>query len=140
MEALIDFSFYEDFNIQPALSSLVANALVNVENVKLCGYTNVPMEELLENLIKTLQTKKQMMETVIIDCEDYQKRPFYDFRSLISPQDLKTVFSEMATLQLEGNFTLEQKEAVSSLSSVQVNQFSDFEIFKRIKKGSTEMF
>ena len=140
MEALIDFSFYEDFNIQPALSSLVANVLVNVENVKLCGYTNVPMEELLENLIKTLQTKKQMMETVIIDCEDYQKRPFYDFGSLISPQDLKTVFSEMATLQLEGNFTLEQKEAVSSLSSVQVNQFSDFEIFKRIKKGSTEMF
>ena len=140
MEALIDFSFYEDFNIQPALSSLVANALVNVENVKLCGYTNVPMEELLENLIKTLQTKKQMMETVIIDCEDYQKRPFYDFGSLISPQDLKTVFSEMATLQLEGNFTLEQKEAVSSLSSVQVNQFSDFEIFKRIKKCSTEMF
>ena len=140
MEALIDFSFYEDFNIQPALSSLVANALVNVENVKLCGYTNVPMEELLENLIKTLQTKKQMMETLIIDCEDYQKRPFYDFGSLISPQDLKTVFSEMATLQLEGNFTLEQKEAVSSLSSVQVNQFSDFEIFKRIKKGSTEMF
>ena len=71
MEALIDFSFYEDFNIQPALSSLVANALVNVENVKLCGYTNVPMEELLENLIKTLQTNKQMMETLIIDCEDY---------------------------------------------------------------------
>ena len=140
MEALIDFSFYEDFNIQPALSSLVANVLVNVENIKLCGYTNVPMEELLENLIKTLQTKKQMMETVIIDCEDYQKRPFYDFGSLISPQDLKTVFSEMATLQLEGNFTLEQKEAVSSLSSVQVNQFSDFEIFKRIKKCSTEMF
>ena len=140
MEALIDFSFYEDFNIQPALSSLVANVLVNVENVKLCGYTNVPMEELLENLIKTLQTNKQMMETLIIDCEDYQKRPFYDFGSLISPQDLKTVFSEMATLQLEGNFTLEQKEAVSSLSSVQVNQFSDFEIFKRIKKGSTEMF
>ena len=140
MEALIDFSFYEDFNIQPALSSLVANALVNVENVKLCGYINVLMEELLENLIKTLQTNKQMMKTLIIDCEDYQKRPFYDFRSLISPQDLKTVFSEMATLQLEGNFTLEQKEAVSSLSSVQVNQFSDFEIFKRIKKGSTEMF
>ena len=140
MEALIDFSFYEDFNIQPALSSLVANALVNVENVKLCGYTNVPMEELLENLIKTLQTKKQMMETLIIDCEDYQKRPFYDFGSLISPQDLKTVFSEMATLQLEGNFTLEQKEVVSSLSGVQVNQFSDSEIFQRIKKGSTEMF
>ena len=140
MEALIDFSFYEDFNIQPALSSLVANVLVNVENIKLCGYTNVPMEELLENLIKTLQTNKQMMETLIIDCEDYQKRPFYDFGSLISPQDLKTVFSEMATLQLEGNFTLEQKEAVSSLSSVQVNQFSDSEIFKRIKKGSTEMF
>ena len=46
----------------------------------------------------------------------------------------------MATLQLEGNFTLEQKEAVSSFLGVQVNQFSDSEIFQRIKKGSTEMF
>ena len=123
MEALIDFSFYEDFNIQPALSSLVANVLVNVENVKLCGYINVLMEELLENLIKTLQTNKQMMKTLIIDCEDYQKRPFYDFGSLISPQDLKTVFSEMATLQLEGNFTLEQKEASNASRRAQLKCF-----------------
>ena len=41
------------------------------------------------------------------------------------------------TLKSFGQF---RKEVVSSLSGVQVNQFSDSEIFQRIKKGSTEMF
>ena len=138
---LTHLTLHFDFNEYP---DNLADGVCKVQNVKLCDYEYVPVaSEVMKRLLENILLRPIVMKTLIIDIADLREEFCPDFGSLISPQDLKTVFSKMATLHLEGIFNLEQLEAVRSLPDVEVirkelnpEQFCSHSL----KKGPSGMF
>jgi len=113
----------------PDLSQDIADALCNVENVKL--HRQFPLEtETLDRLIENILTKPIAMKSLLI----IQRR---NFRTLISPEDLITLMRKMKLLALWGFFTPEQLEAARSVPDVEI---SGTPPCVTIKKGREEIF
>ena len=137
----IDFVNY--FDGLPPQS--VADALCNVENLKLCDRFS-STGEVIDKIIKNILQKPIVMQTLIIvpryvvrgDIDDLLEDDLYDFGSLIRPQDLTALFKKMDNLQLDGNLTLEQLEAVRLVPDVEVSHVNspNGESFHSIKKCS----
>merc|ERR1719186_2595963 len=85
------------------------------------------MERLIENMLQ----RPIVMETLIMRLgyfEDHttraqSKREGYsiEYYPRVDPEDLKTLFTKMKALTLEGFFTEEQLKAMESLPEVKVN-------------------
>ena len=68
---------------------------------------------------------KQLMRNIMtqdIDMKKLRIYSCYDWRQLVSPEDLKIVISKMESLFMVGLFTLEQIQAARSLSGVETKQ------------------
>ena len=98
----------------------LANAVCNVENVKLFSISLEAVTQLIDNILT--DTRPVMIKSLFLRS---------DFRTVISPEDLKRLYNKMTKLYLNGHFTLEQMEAVRSIPGVRV--WGVFETF--IEKG-----
>lgn len=151
---LTHLSLYFDFHLTDFLSigDNLVDGLCNVENIFIkivsgdldVSFTKSIMERLFKNILQTpAKIKTLIIAPCMVDSDGWSYEQYlFGFGSLINPQDLKTLFSKMENLSLEGIFTVEQLEAVGSLEDVQVTRSeSDYgQVFHSIKKGSSDMF
>jgi len=100
----------------------LANALCRVKSVTLgksfllsCATTKRLIKNIL-NLDRIVQPSR--IETLLI-------LDNMNWRSLITPKDLKIFITKMGALTVKGRFTLEQRQAAMSLPGVQVSKISN---------------
>jgi len=127
---LEDMNFWEYARQNP---TQVADALCKVRNVELCERTLIVTlnDQIMERLIENMLQRPIVMETLIMSlgyfgdhttrAESIREGYSIEYYPRIDPEDLKTLFTKMKALSLDGFFTKEQLKAVESLPWPYVN-------------------
>jgi len=123
----------------PAESAVdLANALCRIKSVRLgpdFPLGPVATERIIQNILhhrlvfdgKDWQAHSRMIQALVI-------RRDIKWRSVITPEDLKTLINKMGKLEVEGIFSLEQIQATRSIPGVQVIDNGPLSFYFKILK------